>query len=117
MRCAHQTRVGGAVSVEFPFANLQASKRRPGLVRASGDADLLVGRPTTAPMRDVSDIALTRWTEIGLPRASTVRLIKLATIDRRLVHHRIGRLRAEDAVAVAQAWENLAATISAELGK
>jgi mRNA interferase MazF len=110
-------RVGDVVSVEFPFSDLQASKRRPGLVLAGGDDDLLVARLTTSPPRDGSDVALVRWAEIGLPRASTIRLIKLATIDYRLVHHMIGRLRPEDAAAVAHAWQNLATTVSAELQK
>src|SRR5205823_13481302 len=82
-------RAGDVVSLEFPFSDLHASKRRPGLVLASGDDDVLVARLTTYAARDVSDVALTQWAEIGLPRASTVRLIKLATIDHRLVHHKI----------------------------
>jgi hypothetical protein len=56
---------GDVVSVEFPFSDLQTLKRRPGLVLADGEMDLLVAR------------------------ASTIRLTKLATIDQRLVHHKI----------------------------
>jgi hypothetical protein len=44
------------------------------------------------------------WSEIGLPRASTIRLTKLVTIDHRLVHHKIGRLHSDDGHAVVQAW-------------
>lgn len=104
-------RVGDIVSVEFPFSNLHTQKRRPGLVLISGDVDLVVARVTTHTPRDPSDIALTYWAEIGLPRASTVRLTKLATIDQRLVHHPIGHLHSEDSRIVAQAWEQLAASI------
>lgn len=39
-------RVGDIVSVNFPFADLQAQKRRPGLVLMSDDIDLVVARVT-----------------------------------------------------------------------
>ena len=110
-------KVGDVVSVAFPFSDLQGQKRRPGLVLVSGDVDLLVARVTTHPPRDSSDVALNRWAEIGLPRASTIRLTKLATIDHRLVHHKIGHLHADDARAIAQAWEQLTKTVVTELRK
>ena len=69
-------RAGDVVSVEFPFSDFQNLKRRPGLVLIGGEVDLLVARITTHPPRDPSDVPLKHWTEIGLPRASTVRLTK-----------------------------------------
>jgi mRNA interferase MazF len=85
------------------------------MVLVGGDVDLLVARVTTHPPRAPSDVALNHWAEIGLPRASTVRLTKLATVDQRLIHHNIGRLHSEDSLAVAQAWQQLAATVVTEL--
>lgn len=108
-------RVGDIVSVEFPFSDLHNQKRRPGLVLITGDVDFVVARVTTHPPRDPSDIALTHWAEIGLPRASTVRLTKLATIDQRLVHHPIGHLHSEDSQAIAQAWQQLATILATTL--
>jgi mRNA interferase MazF len=108
-------RVGDVVSVEFPFSDLQAHKRRPGLVLVSGDFDLLMARVTTHPPREPSDIALKYWAEAGLPRASTVRLTKLATIDHRLVHHKIGRLHPGDGQVVAQAWKNMTTVSATEI--
>jgi hypothetical protein len=67
--------------VEFPFSDFQTYKRRPGLVLASGEMDLLVARLTTHPPREPSDVVMKHWSEIGLLRASTIRLAKLATID------------------------------------
>ena len=110
-------KVGDVVSVEFPFSDLQTRKRRPGLVLISGDVDLLLARLTTHPPREPSDVALQRWSEIGLPRASTVRLTKLVTIDHRLVHHKIGRLHADDGRAVLQAWQQMTTVFAAELLK
>jgi mRNA interferase MazF len=101
-------RPGDIVAVEFPFSDLQTYKRRPGLVLLADETDLLLARLTTHPPRDPTDVPLKFWSEIGLPRASTVRLRKLATIDRRLIHHKIGQLRPDDSRAVAQAWQNMA---------
>ena len=95
-------------SVEFPFSDLQTHKRRPGLVLVSGDVDLLVARLTTHPPRETSDVALQRWSEVGLPRAS---------IDHRLVRHKIGRLHPDDGRAVVQAWQQMTATFAVELLK
>jgi len=108
-------RPGDIVAVEFPFSELQTRKRRPGLVLVSGDDDVVVARLTTHPPRAASDVALSRWAESGLPRASTVRLTKLATIDQRLVSHVIGRLRPEDGLAVGQAFERLVSSLLSEL--
>lgn len=110
-------KAGDVVAVEFPFSDLQTYKRRPGLVLVSGEMDLLVARLTTHSPREPSDVAMKRWSEIGLPRASTIRLTKLATIDHRLVHHKIGRLHPDDGRAVVQAWQQVATALAAELGK
>ena len=107
--------VGDVVSVEFPFSDLVGHKRRPGLVLATDDSDALLARLTTQPPRDSSDVALKHWAAIGLPRASTVRLSKLVTVDCRLVHHKIGHLLPEDAELVAQAWQRFSTTIATKL--
>ena len=110
-------KVGDVVSVELPFSDFQTTKRRPGLVLVSGAMDVLVARLTTHPPREPSDVLMTRWSDIGLPRASTIRLTKLATLDLCLVHHKIGRLHPDDGRAVVQAWQHLATTLAAELLK
>ena len=108
-------KVGDVVSVEFPYADFQVRKRRPGLVLAADAQDVLLARLTTHAPRDGSDIALQDWSGTGLPKPSTVRLLKLAVVDARLVHHKIGRLSAHDAGLVASALEEFAARTAAEL--
>ncbi len=110
-------KVGDVVSVEFPFSDFQTSKRRPGLVLVAGEIDLLIARLTTHAPREPSDVAMKRWSEIGLPRASTIRLTKLVTIDHRLVHHKIGHLHPDDAKAVVQAWQQTITEFANELLK
>jgi mRNA interferase MazF len=112
-----QFKAGDVVSVEFPFSDFQTYKRRPGLVLISGEMDLLVARLTTHPPRELSDVMMKFWSEIGLPRASTIRLTKLVTIDHRLVHHKIGRLHPDDGQAVVQAWQQMITVFAAELLK
>ena len=108
-------KVGEIVSIEFPYSDIQKLKRRPGVVLLHDSTDLLVARLTTHPPRDAFDLSLNHWIESGLPRASTVRLTKLATIDHRLVHHRIGRLQDEDAATLAAIWQRMSEGIVTEL--
>ena len=110
-------KAGDVVAVEFPFTDFQTAKRRPGLVLAASEMDMLVARLTTHPPREPSDVAMKHWHETGLPRASTIRLTKLATTDHRLIHHKIGRLHPEDAMLVIDAWQGMIAAFRAELGK
>jgi mRNA interferase MazF len=109
--------VGDIVAVEFPFSDLQGKKRRPGLILAADADDVLLARLTTHAPRDMQDVGLRRWTEAGLPKPSTVRLTKLATVDCRLIHHRIGRLNPEDGEAVASAIDGWLTALSAALRK
>ena len=106
-----ECKVGDIVSVEFPFSDFQTQKRRPGLVLVADNNDILLARLTTHPPRDAADVALWHWVDAGLPKPSTVRLTKLATIDCRLVHHRIGRLHPDDSKAIAQAWQQMTANM------
>lgn len=77
----------------FPFSNLGQTKKRPALVLAdTGDVDILVARVTSEEPRDSHDLSLTRWRDFGLLLPSTVRLSKLATLDKRLVLRKMGKL-------------------------
>ena len=67
---------GDIVSVDFPYSDLQGRKRRPGLVLSGDNEDLLLARITTRPAAEQGDIALSGWSEAGLPRPSTIRLAK-----------------------------------------
>jgi mRNA interferase MazF len=96
---------GDIVSIEFPYSDLQGRERRPGLVLSGDDEDLLLARITTPPAGEAGDMSLIQWIEAGLPKASTVRLAKLATVDRRLVLRRIGRIGAAHASNVLGAFE------------
>ena len=108
-------KVGDIVSVQFPYSDFQGGKRRPGLVLDLDPKDLLLARITTRPPLATSDVALAHWAQSGLPRASTVRLTKLASIDQGLIHRPVGRLHPADAAAVMQAMEKWVRSLSAKL--
>ena len=106
------SRVGDVVSVEFPFTDMQGRKRRPGVVLAGDTSDLLLARITTHEPRDSFDVQLDDWTIAGLPKPSTVRLMKLVSLDVRLIHHTTGTVSAGDRTKLAQAIEQMGLQIA-----
>ena len=103
------------VSVEFSFTDMQGRKRRPGVVLAIDSNDLLLALITTHEPRDFSDVPLQDWAAIGLPKPSTVRLVKLVSIDARLVHHSVGVLSQTDRTKLAQSVECLGMDVAGNL--
>ena len=108
-------RAGEVVSVEFPFTDLQGRKRRPGVVLAVDANDVLLDRVTTHKPRDAFDVPLMGWAAVGLPSPSTVRLLKVISIDARLVHHSIGVLLEGDRTRLAESVERLGLEIAGRL--
>jgi mRNA interferase MazF len=83
------------------FSDGQGAKRRPVLVlRDFGDADLLVVPITSHPVRTAVDVTVAHWQEAGLKLSSTVRVEKLATIEKTCVAKKLGKLSAADLVKV-----------------
>jgi len=88
-------------------------------VSAIDSNDLLLARITAHGPRDPFDVPLQGWAEIGLPKPSTARLVKLVSIDARLVHHSIGILsqtdRKTDRKTLAESVERLGVDIAGNL--
>ncbi len=81
----------------FPYSSLGGQKKRPVLVLAdTGDFDLVVCRITSETPRDFFDPPLSFWKESGLLLSSCVRVSKIATLSRRLVVKKLGRLGSPD---------------------
>lgn len=79
------------------FSDAQGSKRRPVMVvHDFGDEDLLVVPVTSHPARGGADVVLNQWREAGLKLPSTVRLEKLATINKSCVARKLGVLAPKD---------------------
>jgi len=101
---------GDVVLISFPFTDLSAQKLRPALVvgRVAGD-DVIVAFVTsqsqsrTTPAMCVVDLQHPEFGATGLRTVSTVRLDKLATLERQLVARRLGNIGPQITAAVAAA--------------
>ena len=92
---------GDLVLIAFPFTTGTQTKSRPAMVVLdAGDADILVARVTTQSGQDDHDVLLHGWKDAGLLAPSTVRLHKLATLEKALVQRRLGRVQSEDRAAI-----------------
>ena len=99
---------GDILLLAFPFANQTAAKQRPALVVLdTGDEDVLVARVTTQPHSAPLDVAISGWQGAGLLAPSTVRLHKMATIEKRLVKRKLGGLQEPDRTAVWSTFQNI----------
>ncbi len=85
------------------FSDGQGSKRRPVLVvQDFGDDDLLVLPITSQPARVAADVVLSDWRSAGLKLPSTVRVEKLATMEKSGVARKLGVLPPGDLTKVRQ---------------
>ena len=96
--------------VTFPFTDLSGQKLRPAVIvgRPSGDDFLFAFISSRAGSIDPSaehrlELSDPEFTATGLKAASLIRLNKIATLHRRLVQRRLGRLGPRTGQAVASA--------------
>jgi mRNA interferase MazF len=93
---------GDIVLLAFPFSDAAGSKRRPALVLLdTGDDDIVLARVTSQLSAAPEDVALDEWQQAGLLLPSVVRLHKVATLQRKLVDRKLGRLSPGDWARVA----------------
>ncbi len=92
----------------YPFSDLSGFKKRPALVIAdTGDEDILVSRVTSEEPRDDHDVALDRWKDFGLLLPSTARISKMATLSKRLMVKKIGKIGSPERRKVRAALRSL----------
>jgi mRNA interferase MazF len=84
---------GDVIIVGFPHSDLVGLTKRPAVVLYdSGDQDVLVARITTQDYSTEIDYKISDWGKSGLLAASTIRLGKQATIEKRFILRRLGKL-------------------------
>jgi len=99
---------GQVVLILFPFTDTVGAKKRPALVLLdAGDDDVLVARITTEPRQTVFDCEIQDWAQAGLKAPSTVRLHKLATLNKRLVDRTLGHLSSADWQLVCRSFQQV----------
>jgi len=93
---------GDLVLVPFPFTDQSTAKRRPAAVvsspayhRERRDLIILAVTSQMRPGAGVGEVAVARWKEAGLLKPSVLKPV-LATIERRLVLRKLGRLADQD---------------------
>jgi mRNA interferase MazF len=85
--------LGTIVLMEFPFTDGQNSKKRPALIICdSNDGDIIVCRITSKIYKTPWDIEIKSWEKFGLKLPSVVRLHKIATLEKHLIHSILGEL-------------------------
>jgi mRNA interferase MazF len=90
------------------FSDGQGAKRRPVLVvKDFGDDDLLVVPITSQPARVTTDVVLNDWQRAGLKLPSTVRVEKLATIEKSCVARKLGVLPSAELARIRQRLDGL----------
>ena len=87
---------GDVVVIPFPFSDMSSSKRRPGLVMASGeDDDVILCQITSNTSRDQDSIVLEEkdFARGKLSVQSLARPRKLFTADKSVIEYKVGSLR------------------------
>jgi len=105
-------KLGEVVLIAFPYTNGTGSKKRPALVLYdAGDPDILVARITSQTVLTKDDIVLNDWAEAGLLVPSTVRLHKVATLEKVLINRSLGTLSASDRQTIISYLKRAAETL------
>ena len=92
---------GDIVLIAFPFTNLSGSKMRPAIVLIATNLDVTVCFITSQNnWQEPTDIVLFPNLQNGIKKQSLVRTSKIATIDKSLVQGLLGRLSANEIVAL-----------------
>jgi mRNA interferase MazF len=106
---------GEHLLVPVVFSSQSAAKKRPVMViHDGGDDDLLVAPVTGHGGRSSYDVALADWRSEGLKLPSTVRLQKLATVEKSLVIRPLGRLSVDDSARIKPVLRDFLSAIAPE---
>ena len=104
---------GDVVLVPFPFTDQTATKKRPAVVVSSDayhrdrpDVILMAVTSQVRPAAGVGEVAVQRWKEAGLLKPSVLKPL-LATIEKRLVIRKLGRLEAPDREALLRGLQTI----------
>ena len=105
---------GSVALVRFPFADLDATKKRPALVLARTSRSprnrlvtLAMITSQIEALRIEGDVELADWESAGLLHPSLLRLAKVATVDEDLVDRVMGKLSPADQKAARRAFRRV----------
>jgi mRNA interferase MazF len=97
---------GDVVLVPFPFTDQRGSKKRPAVIVSSAAYNAarldLILMAITSQVRATTafaEVFISEWQKAGLLKASVIKPV-LATVERRLVLRRLGRLERTDRITL-----------------
>jgi mRNA interferase MazF len=84
---------GDVILLKFPFTDNQNYKKRPGLlIKDCEDGDIIVCRITSQRYNTKYDVVIKDWQNSGLKLPSTIRVHKIATLEKVMVVLVMGKL-------------------------
>lgn len=88
---------GDIVLVSFPFTNLKGTKSRPAVILFVGEKDVIVSFITSQPTGpSITDLILIPEKKNGLKKSSTLKVDKIATLEKQLLKGKIGELSSSE---------------------
>ena len=98
------------VLIPFPFTDLKAVKRRPGLIITpdqfnQNEQDLIIVYLTSnlKSRARFGDYRIEQWAAANLPKPSLTRM-KMATISKSIVQKKLGQLHSQDQIGFKRIW-------------
>jgi mRNA interferase MazF len=99
---------GDVVLLSFPFTDSSASKKRPAMiVLDTEDEDVIVTRITSKINESQFDCEISNWKSAGLLFPSTIRLHKIASLEKKIIERKLGTIQRNDLKKVAAAIKDL----------
>jgi len=85
-----QFKFGDIVLIKFPYTGTNEFKKRPALILLDAkDDDVVVCRITSAKCFSKFDIEINKWKQLGLLSLSTIRVHKIATLEKKVIERKI----------------------------
>jgi len=86
-------KLGDIVLIKFPFTDNVTFKKRPALIiKDTNDGDVIVCRITSKSYDSLYDIKLKDWNKYGLKLPSTIRIHKIASLEKDLIETKLGEI-------------------------
>jgi mRNA interferase MazF len=88
---------GEVVLLSFPYTDSNAFKKRPAMIILdTEDDDVIVSRITSKINSSKYDCEIKDWKKAGLLFPSSIRLHKIATIEKQIIERKLGAIQSND---------------------
>jgi len=99
---------GNIVLLNFPYTDSKTFKKRPALlIKDSEDGDIIVCRITSKIYNTKYDVLITDWENAGLMLPTVIRVHKIASLEKSMIHIILGHINTADKNKVRAAFKTL----------